>query len=74
MDNYHIVKSGDVWAFQKAGSSRAIRKLATKDEMIAFMRSYMSNKVGSVKIHKADGSFQEERTFPRKNDPVKTKG
>jgi hypothetical protein len=38
------------------------------------MREYMSNKIGSVKIHKEDGKFQEERTYQRKNDPKKSKG
>lgn len=29
---------------------------------------------GSVKIQKADGRFQEERTFPRSADPKRSKG
>jgi len=31
----------------------------------------MNDKIGSVKIHKEDGKFQEERTYQRKNDPRK---
>jgi len=29
---------------------------------------------GSVKIQKADGKFQEERTFPGSKDPEESKG
>ena len=29
---------------------------------------------GSVRIHKMNGKFQEERTFPRGEDPRKSKG
>ena len=29
---------------------------------------------GSVKIQKANGRYQEERTFPRKADPKKSPG
>jgi len=28
----------------------------------------------SVKIHKADGTIEEERTYPRSADPRRTKG
>lgn len=28
----------------------------------------------SVKIHKMDGTFQEERTYPRKLDPYSPEG
>jgi hypothetical protein len=28
----------------------------------------------SVKIHKADGTFQEERTYPRAADPRRSRG
>lgn len=34
----------------------------------------MSDKMGSVKIHKEDGEFQEERTYQQKDDPKNSKG
>ncbi len=37
------------------------------------MRDFMSNKTGSVKIHKEDGKIQEEKTYERKDDPPKSK-
>lgn len=74
MDNYHITKKGDKWAFQKEGSDRALRTADTKAEIMVQMREYMSDKVGSVKIHTEEGVIQEERTYQRKDDPTKSKG
>lgn len=74
MENYHIVKSGDKWKFQKANSNRALKTAPTKAEAVSLMQAYMRNKVGSVKIHKQDGAIQEERTYPGKKDPKSRKG
>ena len=74
MDNYHIVKDDDKWKFGKEGSNRALQRADTKQEAIDKMRDYMSDKTGSVKIHKENGQFQEERTYQRKDDPKKSKG
>lgn len=74
MDNYHITKDGDHWKLQKEGKTRASLIANTKEETIQKTRSFMEDKVGSVKIHKGNGRFQEERTYQRKNDPSKSKG
>ena len=74
MDNYHITKDAKQWRFFKQGNTRATRVADTKKEIIELARDYMSDKTGSVKIHKQDGLIQEERTYPRKKDPRKTPG
>jgi len=74
MDNYHITKNGVQWSFQKEGAGRAINNSETKAEAIEKMREFMSNKEGSVKIHKENGLIQEERTYPRSKDPSNTPG
>lgn len=74
MDNYHITKKGDIWRFQKEGAERALKNAATKQEIIRHTQDFMKDKTGSVKIHKEDGSFQEERTYQRRDDPRKSKG
>lgn len=74
MDNYHITKDGNDWKFKKEGSSRTIKKSDSKDGIIQQMRDYMKKHEGSVKIHKQNGQFQEERTYPRSIDPTKSKG
>lgn len=74
MENYHITKYGSKWKFQKEGNQRPSKTANTKKEIIDQIRDYMRNKTGSVKIHKNDGKFQEERTYQRKDDPRKSKG
>jgi hypothetical protein len=74
MDDYDITHKNDKWKFKKQGTDRAIKTAETKDEIVDYMRDYMADKVGSVKIHKKNGIIQEERTYPRKADPKKTPG
>lgn len=74
MENYHITKVGDKWKMKKEGSDRSVSNSATKKEAIKNMQDYMSNKTGSVKIHKTTGEIQEERTYQKKDDPIKSKG
>jgi len=74
MDNYHITKDGDHWKLKKEGAERASKTADTKREIIDQTRDFMSDRIGSVKIHKEDGKFQEERTYQRINDPRKSKG
>lgn len=74
MDKYHITKKEDVWRFKKEGSDKAIKNSETKSEAIKHMQNYMSNRTGSVKIHKENNRIQEERTYQRKDDPRKSKG
>lgn len=74
MDNYHITKKGNQWQLKKEGADRAIKNSDTKVAAVQHMQEFMSNRIGSVKIHKQMGGFQEERTYQRKNDPRSSKG
>ncbi len=66
MDNYHITKDGDQWKLKKEGAERASKIADTKREIIDQTRNFMSDRIGSVKIHKENGRFQEERTIREK--------
>ena len=74
MDNYFINKQGNNWQLKREGATRATLTGQTKQEVIKQTSEFMANKVGSVKIQKQNGQFQEERTYQRKNDPTDTKG
>jgi Uncharacterized protein conserved in bacteria (DUF2188) len=73
MNQYHITKENGQWCFKTAGGAKK-GTAKTKPEIIAHMQRYMSSKTGTVRIHLVDGSFDEERTYPRKNDPQISKG
>ncbi|MFK3971536.1 DUF2188 domain-containing protein [Pseudomonas sp. NPDC087358] len=74
MDNYHISKTDSGWALKKQGADRASKTAATKSEILTLASEFLDGKTASLKIHKEDGTIQEERTYPRSADPQKTKG
>lgn len=74
MDNYHITKKENTWELVKEGAQRASKTATTKAEITEIASEFLKGKTASLKIHKEDGTIQEERTFPRAADPRKTKG
>ncbi|HXE30317.1 MAG TPA: DUF2188 domain-containing protein [Terriglobales bacterium] len=74
MKSYHITKRGNQWALTAAGGQRATLKADTKADLIQQTRQFADGKSISVKIHKADGTVQEERSYPRADDPRSSPG
>ncbi|SHN11220.1 hypothetical protein SAMN04515650_1247 [Halanaerobium congolense] len=74
MDIYHIVYNDTNWEFKKSNSKRSIKVMDKKSDLIDFMINFMDGKEGTVKIHKMDGEIEEERTYPRKEDSISSKG
>ncbi len=64
------------WRLEKDQTDRATKIFATKAEATAggALSTAVGKAGGSVKIQKTDGSFQEERTYPRSADPKKSPG
>lgn len=49
--------------------------ITNKKDAIKIAKNDIINKGdGSLKIKKLDGKFQEERTYPKSIDPIKSKG
>ncbi len=74
MDNYHIKSHDGHWDLTRQGAGRAAISKPTKAEVMEATREFMVGKTASVKIHRADGTFEEERTYPRSADPSTSKG
>ena len=74
MDNYHVSPTADGWELKKAGAERASKRSSTKQELVASLSEFFQGKTASVKIHKVDGTIEEERTYPRSDDPRRSKG
>ncbi|CAI8932396.1 hypothetical protein DMX05_03640 [Pseudomonas soli] len=74
MDTYHVSPSADGWELRKVNADRASMRAATKQELVSALPAFFEGKKASVKIHKADGTIDEERTYPRSADPRRTKG
>lgn len=75
LEKYTLARRDDrKWALTKDGSDRATKIFANKE--VATRENNLKDAIGSkgglVKIKKVDGTFQEERTFPRCADPGKS--
>ncbi len=72
---YHVTKTDDGWQGKLEGGQRASAKGNTKEEVLKKTIEIAKNQDNSsVKIHKSDGKFQEERTYPKKSDPFPPEG
>jgi hypothetical protein len=69
MDNYHLSPTSEGWELKKAGADRASKRAATKQELLSSLQEFFAGITVSIKVHKADGTFEEERTYPRSADP-----
>ena len=64
------------WDPQKDGVNRVVRRYETKADATkgGVLEKAMGEDGGSVKIQKANGRFQEERTYPGNADPKSSQG
>ena len=76
MKNYHLTKDGENWKLKKENGTRATKVFeGNKEDAIKQSAQFLkSNEGGSLKIHKTNGRIQEERTYPKANDPSESKG
>lgn len=74
MDNYELLKDGDIWKLRRQGASRAAKTFDTKAEGLEYSTEYMREHGGSLKIKTKRGRIQEERTYPRSKDPRSSRG
>ena len=69
----HVFKRGEEWIVRTAGATQPISTHPTKGEAVrAAVSMAHENEPSQVKIHKEDGTFEEERTFG--DDPFPPKG
>lgn len=66
-------QNGD-WVLKEDETDRVVHRFPTKEE--AMKEDVLENAVGegSVKIQNQDGSYEEERTYPRSQDPFSSEG
>ena len=60
----------------KDQTGEVIRTFSTKAEALAGgkLERLLGKQGGTVRVHKQDGQFAEERTFPRSRDPRASPG
>lgn len=60
---YHLLKANGKWQLRESGSDEAVYSASTKADALEALQDYMDDHDGSVTIHRADGSFQENRRY-----------
>jgi len=76
LDKYtlHKDRDSDKWRLEKEGSDRAKKIFDTKAEALSGLENAVGPNGGSVRIRKEDNTIQEERTYPRSEDPKSSPG
>jgi hypothetical protein len=76
MENFHLVHEDGKYKLKREDAERASKVIdSNKQDAIKQSKDFIQNQGGgSLKIHKNEGGFQEERTYPKSNDPRKSKG
>ncbi|WP_284652110.1 DUF2188 domain-containing protein [Flavobacterium terrisoli] len=76
MENFHLVHEDGKYKLKREDAERASKVFdSNKADAIKESKEFIVNQGGgSLKIHKNDGGFQEERTYPKSIDPKKSKG
>lgn len=69
-------KKSDKWTLRNDRTNRVEQSFGTKARAMTggVLKRAVGRNGGSVKIQKENGRFQEERTYPGKKDPRKSKG
>lgn len=71
LEHYHFVKDWDDWKLKKEWAERASKVFdETKKDSLPDAIAYMKEHGGSMTIHKEAWWIQEERTYPKKDDPT----
>ncbi len=60
---YHLLKTNGAWQMRESGSEEPLYSARTKADALEALQDYMDDHEGSVTIHRADGSFQENRRY-----------
>lgn len=66
----------NTWDLTNDLTNKVVKSFATKADATAggVLSKAVGADGGSVKIQKENGRFQEERTYPRSQDPRRSKG
>jgi hypothetical protein len=74
MDKYHLTKDEGLWKLRREGAERSALTFDNKQDAVADSAEFMREHGGSLRVHKLNGEFQEERTYPRSADPRRSPG
>ena len=69
VNRFRLKPRGDKWELSQNGSP--VGFFATKEQALSWSIEIVNEVTGSLAIHRADGTIEEERIYPRAADPAK---
>jgi hypothetical protein len=73
IDYYLLPDENTGWMLSREGK-QVLTGIRTKEDALREAIYEVSKTGGSLKIHRSDGTFEEERTYPRSDDPKESPG
>jgi hypothetical protein len=76
MKNFHLIHEEGKYKLKQENAERASKVFdSNKSDAIKASKDFILNQGGgSLKIHRNEGGFLEERTYPKSIDPRESKG
>jgi Uncharacterized protein conserved in bacteria (DUF2188) len=74
MQNFHLSPDGDAWKLTTEDGRLTIDDFDSRKEALEASCAFMDRRSGSLKILKADGTFEAELTYPRARDSIDVRG
>lgn len=74
MNRYDLTRKNGQWQLVQQGTGEPLVTSQNKEEALRQSMELVRERTGSLRIHKEDGTFEEERTYPRAADPRQSPG
>jgi hypothetical protein len=62
---YHLKLTRDDWELTQEGNEKPLASFGSKSDAVKRASLMVEEQTGSLKIHNADGTIEEERNYPR---------
>ena len=69
LDTYYLAPAVGNWNLRKEGTFQVLVSDPNKETATEKAAAYVKARGGSLRIHRLNGTFEEERTYPRSADP-----
>jgi hypothetical protein len=73
MDNYHLLPHGERWRLTQEGGENILGDFDTKDDALGDCIAIVRDCSGSLTVHRADGTIEQEFTYPCDAGPAETR-
>ena len=70
MNTFHLLPDGPAWKLTTENGFRIFTGIVDKDKALSRAVNTVSKETGYLKVHRRDGTVEEELTYPRNKEPL----